>query len=220
MQHKSKIVIFILFLLILLVVLPVLSSVFIQFIDRVTLNPSLISASILTETLKNPKTYIDFFSKINPPNILCWSAIAIYVVCSLLGFLSTKNQNKYSRQDKYGSHGTSRFQNPKEIRNNYFRDKSGWFLGSNIPHLSYHIGMNGAYHPINGSLNMQIAVFGSPGSFKTTAFVLPNIFHIPFIYKNLPEKADIIITDPKCEIYSLTARYLESQNYEVRLLDF
>lgn len=80
MQHKSKIVIFILFLLILLVVLPVLSSVFIQFIDRVTLNPSLISASIIPETFKNPRTYTDFFSKTNPPNILCWLVLAIYVI--------------------------------------------------------------------------------------------------------------------------------------------
>ena len=220
MQHKSRIIIFILFLLILLIALPVLSSVFIQFIDKFNLNPTLVSPVILVEAFKSPKTYTDFFSKTNPPNILCWLVLAIYIIYSFLGFLSTKNQNKYSRQEKYGSHGTSRFQNPKEIRNNYFKDKSGWFLGSNIPNLSYKIGMDGAYHKINGNLNMQIAVFGSPGSFKTTAFVLPNIFHIPFIYKDLPEKADIIITDPKCEIYSLTAKYLESQNYEVRILDF
>ena len=220
MKSWQKLFVFILSLLALLIVLPVLSAVFIYFLDKFNQGPPFFSGSIFLETFKNPNTYIDFYSKKNPPNILCWSIIAIYIICSFLGCLNTTAGKTYSRQDKYGSHGTSRFQSPKEIRNNYFYDKKGWFLGSNKPGLSYKIGMGGAYHPINGNLNMQIAVFGSPGSFKTTAFVLPNIFNIPFIYKDLPEKADIIITDPKCEIYNLTASYLKSQNYEVRILDF
>jgi len=68
---------------------------------------------------------------------------------------------------------------------------------------------------------MQTLVFGSPGSFKTTSVVLPNIFHIPYIYKDQEKKADLIITDPKSEIYSLTAEYLkEKMNYDIYVLDF
>jgi type IV secretion system protein VirD4 len=80
--------------------------------------------------------------------------------------------------------------------------------------------MPGAYHPIGGSLNMQALVLGSPGSFKTTSFVIPNIFHIPYMYKNLDEKGDMIITDPKSEIYCLTSKYLADCGYDVYVLDF
>ena len=74
----------------------------------------------------------------------------------------------------------------------------------------------------DGDLNMQMIVVGSPGCNKTTGFVLPNIYHLPTIYKNsdVGEMPDLVITDPKSEIYSLTANYLENMGYEVRVLDF
>jgi len=144
----------------------------------------------------------------------------MFLIYSLFGLTGLKLQKIYTPKDDYGSHGTSRFQSPKEIKENYFKDTHGWFLGSDRPNLNYFPGMPGAYHPINSSLNMQTAVFGSPGSFKTTSVVLPNIFHIPYMYKNLKEKADLIITDPKSELYSLTAEYLKNNNYDVHVLDF
>ena len=220
MNNKAGLIIFIIILALLLIVLPVLSSIFTDFLDKYIFNLSLVPDNFLLSTFKNPQTYVSFFTRLSPSNILCWAVIGLFIIYSLFGLLSSKNQKRYLRKDDYGSHGTSRFQSPKEIKNNYFKYNCGWFLGSDKPNLTYNIGMAGAYQPIYGNLNMQIAVFGSPGSSKTTAFVLPNIFHIPFVYKNTPEKADLIITDPKCELYSLTARYLKSQNYEVRVLDF
>ncbi|MEI7616296.1 MAG: type IV secretory system conjugative DNA transfer family protein [Actinomycetota bacterium] len=220
MNSKAGIVFFIIILIILLIILPVLSSVFTDFLNKYIFDLSLIPDNFLSSTFKNPQTYINFFSKPTPPNIFCWAAIGLFIIYSLFNRLTSKDQKRYLRKDNYGSHGTSRFQSPGEIKRNYFKHNSGWFLGSDKPNLTYNIGMAGAYQPIHGNLNMQIAVFGSPGSSKTTAFVLPNIFHIPFVYKDAPEKADLIITDPKCELYSLTAKYLESQNYEVRVLDF
>ncbi|MHB8276147.1 MAG: VirD4-like conjugal transfer protein, CD1115 family [Candidatus Humimicrobiaceae bacterium] len=220
MKNKPGLFIFIIILALLLIILPVLSSVFTDFLDKYIFNLALIPDNFLLSTFKNPQTYINFFTRTSPSNILPWAVIGLFIICSLFGLLGSKNQKRYLRKDDYGSHGTSRFQSPREIKNNYFKYNSGWFLGSDRPNLTYHIGMAGAYQPIYGNLNMQIAVFGSPGSYKTTAFVLPNIFHIPFVYKNTPEKADLIITDPKCELYSLTAKYLKSQNYEVRVLDF
>ena len=220
MNNKSRLILFILMLVFLLTILPVLSSVFTGFLDIYKFNLSLVPDNFLLSTFKNPQTYLSFFTRPSPSNMLCWGVIGLFIIYSLFGLLGSKNQKKYLKKDGYGSHGTSRFQSQKEIKNNYFKYNSGWFLGSDRPNLSYHIGMAGAYQPIYGNLNMQIAVFGSPGSYKTTAFVLPNIFHIPFIYKNSDRKADLIITDPKCELYSLTAKYLKSQNYEVRVLDF
>ena len=220
MHNKAGLIFFIIILAPLLVILSVLSEVFTDFIDKYIFNLSLIPDNLLLSTFKNPQTYINFFTKLTPSNILCWTLAGLFIFYFLFNQLTSKNQRRYLRKDDYGSHGTSRFQSPREIKRNYFKYSSGWFLGSNKTNLTYNIGMAGAYQPIYGNLNMQIAVFGSPGSSKTTAFVLPNIFHIPYIYKNTPEKADLIITDPKCELYSLTARYLKSQNYEVRVLDF
>lgn len=220
MNNKARLIIFILILVFLLIILPVLASVFSDFLDIYKFNLSLVPDNFLLAAFKTPQTYAAFFTKATPPNILCWSLIALFIIYFLFGMLGSKNQKKYLQKDDYGSHGTSRFQSPKEMKNNYFKYSSGWFLGSDKPNLSYHIGMAGAYQSLYGNLNMQIAVFGCPGSYKTTAFVLPNIFHIPFVYKNSDQKADMIITDPKCELYSLTAKYLKSQNYEVRVLDF
>ena len=220
MNSKSRLILFILMFIFLLIILPVLSSVFTGFLDIYKFNLSLVPDNFLLSTFKNPQTYLSFFTRPSPSNMLCWGAVGLFIIYSLFGLLGSKNQKKYLKKDGYGSHGTSRFQSQKEIKNNYFKYNSGWFLGSDRPNLSYHIGMAGAYQPIYGNLNMQIAVFGSPGSYKTTAFVLPNIFHIPFIYKNSGQKADLIITDPKCELYSLTAKYLKEKNYEVRVLDF
>lgn len=98
-------------------------------------------------------------------------------------------------------------------------------------------------------LNMQFIVVGAPGSKKTTGFILPNLFHIPKAYKergknkhiskieqikkilklngindkNMKgncEMPDLITTDPKPELYPLTAKYLERMGYDIKVLDF
>ena len=220
MSLKIKITIFTLMLILMLTVLPILASIFTQFLEIYKFNLLLVPEKFLINTATSSKTYIDFFSKTYPANILGWGLIGLYIIFSLTGTSRIKIQNRYMQMEKYGSHGTSRFQTPGEVKRNYFKDKMGWFLGSNIPDLNYSVGMKGAYHPIASNLNMQTLVLGSPGSFKTTSIVIPNVFHIPYIYKDLDEKADLIITDPKSEIYHTTAEYLKNNNYDVHVLDF
>jgi len=178
MHNKAGLIIFIIILALLLIILPVLSSVFTIFLDKYIFNLALIPDNFLLSTFKNPQTYINFFTKLTPSNILCWTLVGLFIFYFLFNQLSSKNQKKYLKKDDYGSHGTSRFQSPKDIRNNYFKCSKGWFLGSDKPNLTYRIGMNGAYQNLYSNLNMQIAVFGCPGSYKTTAFVLPNILRI------------------------------------------
>ena len=190
MNNKAGLFFFILILALLLMVLPVLSSVFTDFLDKYIFNLALIPDNFLLPAFKNPQTYINFFTRTNPSNILCWGMIGLFIIYSLFGLLSSKNQKRYLKKDDYGSHGTSRFQSPREIKNNYFKYNSGWFLGSDKPNLTYHIGMAGAYQPIYGNLNMQIAVFGSPGSYKTTAFVLPT-YSIFLLFIKIPQKKQI-----------------------------
>jgi len=207
-------------LILMLIFLPILSSALEQFLGDYRSDISLIPENFLLITALSTRTYTDFFTKASPPNIFFWGILALFLIYSLFGLSHLKLQKKYIQKDGYGSHGTSRFQTAGEIKKHYFKNNLGWFLGSNTADLKYFIGMPGAYHPIGGSLNMQALVLGSPGSFKTTSFVIPNIFHIPYMYKNLDEKGDIIITDPKSEIYCLTSKYLAGCGYDVYVLDF
>ncbi|MCL4415449.1 MAG: type IV secretory system conjugative DNA transfer family protein [Actinobacteria bacterium] len=218
--NKTRIIMSVLILIIILTVLPILSSVLRQFLEDYRFNLSHVPQNFIIKTATSSKTYFNFFTKVNPINILGWGIIGLFLSYSLFGMLEPKLQKRYMQKDDYGSHGTSRFQTSSEVKKHYFKDNLGWFLGSNVANLKYFIGIPGAYHSIGSNLNMQTLVLGSPGSFKTTSFVLPNVFHIPYMYKNLDEKGDLIITDPKSEIYCLTSKYLENCGYDVYVLDF
>jgi len=220
MADKKRIIVSLVILVIMLAILPVLSSVFGQFIEVYGFNLLLVPENFLTDTASSLSTYLNFFTRADPVNILGWGIIGLFVSYMFFSIAGADLQKRYVQKEDYGSHGTSRFQTLWEIKKHYYKDSLGWFLGSNAANLKYHIGMPGAYHPIKGNLNMQALVLGSPGSFKTTGFVIPNIFHIPHMYRNLEEKGDLIITDPKSEIYCLTSKYLESCGYDVYVLDF
>ena len=184
----------------------------------------LLGDSYISGTFISKDTYKSFylFKVLDPPDVMGWTVIGSYLVFAvfkIFDFLKGSNST-YSQKEKYGSHGTSRFQTRNEIKNNFYSNKLGWFLGSVRPNQTYSTGMDAAYLPAGGRLNMQVTVIGSPGSYKTTSLVLPNIFHIPYAYKNLNEKADLIITDPKSEVYSLSANYLKANGYKVYILDF
>jgi len=220
MTVKIRIITSILMLLFMLIILPILSSVLGQFLEGYRYDISLNPEDFLFKIAVSRSTYTDFFTKVSPPNVFSWAALGLFITYSFFGLKGLKLQKRYTQKDDYGSHGTSRFQTPREVKKHYFKNKLGWFLGSSTADLNYFIGMPGAYHPIESSLNMQALVLGSPGSFKTTSFVIPNIFHIPYMYKNQDEKGDIIITDPKSEVYSLTSKYLAGCGYDVYVLDF
>jgi type IV secretion system protein VirD4 len=220
MADKKRIIASLVIFIIMLAILPVLSSVFGQFIEVYGFNLLLVPKNFLTDAASSLSTYFNFFTRVNTVNILGWSIIGIFISYMLFSMAGTGLQKRYVQKDEYGSHGTARFQTLSEIKKHYYKDRLGWFLGSNSAGLKYSIGMAGAYHPIEGNLNMQALVLGSPGSFKTTGFVIPNIFHIPYMYKDLEEKGDLIITDPKSEIYCLTSKYLKNCGYDVYVLDF
>ena len=137
MHNKAGLIIFIIIFAPLLIILPVLSSVFSDFLDKYIFNLALVPDNFLLATFKNPQTYINFFTRLTPSNILCWAVIGLFIFYSIFNQLNSKNQKRYLRKDDYGSHGTSRFQRPREIKNNYFKYNSGWFLDSDKPNLTY-----------------------------------------------------------------------------------
>lgn len=246
---KGKLIAYIILMLILVSVLPIFSFAVRDFIEVYNFLPSSFPEQYL-KSIVNVKTYMTFFKKADPPNVFSWAMIGLFNYYYLFYILCLfKPKMKYEEQHLYGSHGTARWQTIDETKEYYYKDKIGWFLGSTEDHnvvvdvaikkstdsmeddnaklktkkqkdLIYKLGMDAAYHPVSSKLNMQTVVIGPPGSNKTTGFVLPNLYNIPYAYRHSKVKPDIIVTDPKSELYSLTADYFESNGYEVHVLDF
>lgn len=211
--------------LFLIIILPIVARVLIYIIEDIKFNVALLK-EIELMSFVNLKTYIDFFNfkKFHVINVFCWVLIGWNIILQLINDAEIKRRTKYEQNVEYGSHGTARFQTKKEMKSNYSKDKLGWFIGCDEEDQNFKLGMNALYHPIKGDLNMQITVIGAPGSQKTTGYVLPNIFHLVNEYKSryneLKEMPDMIITDPKSELYCLTSEFLEENGYNVVVYDF
>ncbi len=250
-DRKKRIIFFIIIGLAISILIPI-AATSIYFLVENKMNLTLLNEEYFKEICFSLETYKNFYNfKIdNPFKFLGYILIGYYILMFILReFTAFKPKKAYEKMDDYGSHGTSRWQNKYEIRENYYKDDIGWFLGSEKQE-DYKIGMKGAYHPVEGKLNMQMTVVGSPGCNKTTGFVLPNILHLANVYSNRDKKKkksilfkiiknikflsklekikeldkkdmpDLIVTDPKSELYSLTADELIRCGYDVKVLDY
>jgi type IV secretion system protein VirD4 len=223
-DKRKKFIIFIILGVLILLIIPILER-FIMSLLESKFDISLIDGEYIKQIALDKNTYLGFynFKFDNPAKVLGYVLIAWYVSSYLLGLMTSFSpKQKFEQVDGYGSHGTSRWQTDKEVKESYYSDKKGWFLGANDKIDKYKLGMNGAYHRVNGKLNMQMVVVGPPGSNKTTGFVLPNIFHLVDVYRKegKGEMPDLIITDPKSELFCLTSKYLNNEGYDVKVLDF
>ena len=67
--------------------------------------------------------------------------------------------------------------------------------------------------PTNSTLpNRNHFVVGGPGSFKTQSYIIPNVLH--------EKECSIVVTDPKAEVYEMTAEIKRKQGYEVHVINF
>ncbi|HEY8804372.1 MAG TPA: type IV secretory system conjugative DNA transfer family protein [Clostridium sp.] len=67
--------------------------------------------------------------------------------------------------------------------------------------------------PTNSKLpNRNHFVVGGPGSFKTQSYIIPNVLH--------EKECSIVVTDPKGEVYEMTAEVKRKQGYEVHVINF
>ena len=60
--------------------------------------------------------------------------------------------------------------------------------------------------------NRNVFVVGGPGSYKTQAYVMTNVFN--------ETENSIVVTDPKGELYEHTAAIKQAQGYEVHVINF
>lgn len=207
-----------------LVILPVIAYITIGIIEKdLPIDTFLdnVSFGYFLELVINPEVYRSYFT-INPINAACWGLIGYGLIMWMLSKVGPGEKKRFQQVEGYGSHGTSRWQTDREMKEHYYKgERQGWFLGSIEP-THYVPGKSAAVHAINntGKLNGQINLVGPPGSDKTTGFLYPNMFHIPYAYRNSEENPDIIVTDPKGEILAYTGQYLKDYNYDIHVVDF
>jgi len=60
--------------------------------------------------------------------------------------------------------------------------------------------------------NRNHFVVGGPGSFKTQSYIITNVLH--------EKKCSLVVTDPKGEVYEMTAEIKRKQGYEVHVINF
>ncbi|MFS0783361.1 VirD4-like conjugal transfer protein, CD1115 family [Bacillus sp. 1P06AnD] len=150
--------------------------------------------------------------------------IAVFIGAFVLLVKGTGNKNKgYEDASDHGAHGNAVFSDLPTLREQkYVADKKD----SNFSSKNYIktleasegiiLGREGKelliIPPDSALDNRNVCVVGSSGSAKGQSFVIPNIIN----HKN----DTIIVTDPKGELFNLTADIKRDQGYKVFQIDF
>src|SRR5690625_592313 len=173
----------------------------------------------ILEALKQPMNVYTYI--INDDNLKIIIPFIHIIVLSIFLYMLRKNlyNKEYSDTHKNGLYGTEKIRDGEILadhkENNYKGDlkynlnelKNGYVLGKvpNSKKLSI-------MHEGADVSNQNIAVIGSSGSSKTQSYVIPNLV-------NIRDKS-IIVTDPKGELYNLTAQLKKDQGYKIYQVDF
>lgn len=117
-----------------------------------------------------------------------------------------------------GTHGTSRFMKPEEMKavleTGKLDDLTGTIYGKHRDdplddnRFSLYIASSS-----KSGLAGNMLVIGAPGTGKSWGFVRPMIFQC------VKRRESMILTDPKAELYESTAGYLADMGYEVRVFN-
>ena len=160
----------------------------IDFIEVYNFDISMINQSYFINLLKDPKTYFTLFKLNNPFSIIGFGATLATSLYPLK--MVSESLPKQYEDTEYGSHGTAKWMKRKEVRTNYHYTSIGWFLGTDTMYrkpispddedadFAFKLRMDASIHPLHGTRNSQVVVFGGPGSRKTTGFILPNLYYI------------------------------------------
>lgn len=179
----------------------------------------------LLEALTQPLNVYNYI--VSDENLKIIMLFLPLIILSVVLYILRKNlfNLEYRDAHNYGLHGTAQWQNPDEIRDgktlakhkeskykknvkhNLNNLKNGYILGK-VPNSKKLLIMDeGA-----DVSNQNIAVIGSSGSAKSQSYVIPNLV-------NVRDKS-IIVTDPKGELYNMTAQLKKDQGYNIYQVDF
>lgn len=179
----------------------------------------------LLEALSQPKNIYNYVS--SDDNLKIIIPFIPLIILSVYLYLLRKNifKEEYSDAHDFGLYGTSKWENPNKLRDGkvladakkstYKKDikynleelKNGYILGK-VPESKKLLIMDESADVSN----QNIAVIGSSGSSKSQSYVIPNLI-------NVRDKS-IIVTDPKGELYDLTAQLKKDQGYKIYQVDF
>ncbi|TCO68232.1 VirD4-like conjugal transfer protein, CD1115 family [Caldanaerobacter subterraneus] len=130
-------------------------------------------------------------------------AIAVLVILARATDYRTQGV-KYLRED--GTHGTANWMTVQEA-------KKILGIGTNKGLILGRIGSRVVTLPPDSFLNRNVAIFGSPGSMKSRAYIRTNILQLA------KEGQSMVITDPKGEIFRDMAEFLKNRGYTVKVFN-
>ena len=144
----------------------------------------------LTEALKHP--FQIRWTEHSFASILACSGLYVMGICLY--------QSEQGRTRDGAEHGSAAWASPKQV-NAMFAQKQNKILTRQV-----RLGLD--THKHRRSLN--VLVIGGSGAAKTRSYVKPNI---------LEANTNYVITDPKSEVLLATGGWLESQGYDIRVLN-
>ena len=144
----------------------------------------------LTEALKHP--FQIRWTEHSFASILVCSGLYVMGICLY--------QSEQGRTRDGAEHGSAAWASPKQV-NAMFAQKQNKIL-------TRHVRLGLDTHKHRRSLN--VLVIGGSGAAKTRSYVKPNI---------LEANTNYVITDPKSEVLLATGGWLESQGYDIRVLN-
>ena len=144
----------------------------------------------LTEALKHP--FQIHWTEHSFASILFCSGLYVMGICLY--------QSEQGRTRDGAEHGSAAWASPKQV-NAMFAQKQNKIL-------TRHVRLGLDTHKHRRSLN--VLVIGGSGAAKTRSYVKPNI---------LEANTNYVITDPKMEVLTATGGWLESQGYDIRVLN-
>lgn len=168
------------------------SKVDLMYKDR----PVIEKIKIFQEFIVKKPLDIDF-SKENLDNFMQIQKKLFLFYLVLPFLLMLMNQNVKKGEFHKIEHGSAEWARGKEL-DVFKKDKGGIIIGHNL------------YVPMDFDINFNQLVIGGPGSGKSFRKVKPDI---------LQANANYIVTDPKGELFRDTAKFLEKNGYEIKVLN-
>ena len=174
---------------------------------------------------------IDCFKLISDNKIIgliCFIIALIFVFC-IYNIYFTRKQLKTEIEgiifkQKDGTHGTANFANAKDLSILCIGNEAntnGILIGKTLDTEEI-ITLPDSYT----SVNRNIMIWGASGSGKSTSFIIPNALKITDQEQRINELKNIalqgknvVCTDPKGELYEITANTFRKQGYDVKIFN-
>ena len=141
--------------------------------------------------------------------------LLVIVMCLIIFILIIEPRISKRKLTNKNEHGSSKFANFKEIKNNFIKESL-----ENINKVGFPVW----YEKINGKFenvyfdtkSPHYLLVGSTGSGKSVTVSIPVSIH----FATAKEKHSVVLTDPKGELFKTTGKIFKENGYDVVTIDF